>query len=129
LPYLCRRVAPDIKRPVDIGILLAGLQSFNTKFRQAARWLLYGQTVRIPRFIVFSGGHWTAGFKALPKIVGGFGFLNYHSTTKSGDVEEAVVGVLHPSVAEEVGMDSPAQMHGCRAVFLISVVRASFLLP
>jgi len=52
-----------IKRPVDIGKLLAGIRQKICQTSSApATVRLYGQTVRISRFILFSGGLWTAGF-------------------------------------------------------------------
>jgi hypothetical protein len=58
-------------------------------------------------------------------VIWGFGFLNYYQIGR--DVEEAVVGFFHSSVAEEIGVDSPARAHGCCAVFLISVVTRAYV--
>jgi hypothetical protein len=58
-------------------------------------------------------------------VIWGFGFLNYYQIGR--DVEEAVVGFFHPSVAEEVCMDSPARAQGCCAIFLISVVTRAYV--
>jgi|AntAceMinimDraft_12_1070368.scaffolds.fasta_scaffold249453_1 hypothetical protein len=57
------------KRPYEPAVWVFTLSRYRAGglFRQAARRLLHGQTVRIPRFNNFSGGHWTAGFKALPE--------------------------------------------------------------
>jgi hypothetical protein len=56
-----------MKRPVDIGKILAGLLQKIQTSSAPATIRLYGQTVRIPRFIIFSGGLWTAGFRATPE--------------------------------------------------------------
>jgi len=60
---------PTMKQPVDIGKFFAGLQQKLQTSSAPATVRLYGQTVTIPRFINFSGGLWTAGFRALPKTV------------------------------------------------------------
>jgi len=60
---------PTIKRPVDIGKILAGLQKIIQTSSAPATVILYGQTVRIPRFDIFSTGLWTAGFRTLPETM------------------------------------------------------------
>jgi len=44
---------PTIKRPVDIGEILAGPQQKIQTGSAPATVRLYGQTVRIPSFIIF----------------------------------------------------------------------------
>jgi hypothetical protein len=58
-------------------------------------------------------------------VIWEFGFLHYYQIGR--DVEEAVVGFFHSSVAEEIGVDSPARAYGCCAVFLISVVTRAYV--
>jgi len=66
---------PMIKRPVDIGKILAGLQHKIKTHSAPATVRLYGQTIRIPRFIISLGGLWTAGFRALPETVRAQGLM------------------------------------------------------